>query len=111
MSTINYDQRRFRLASEGADGTLFHYHQASDVVWITYDGGTVTYGQAIAKADSEGKLDLRYQHVTTNGLIQIGSCITTPEVLADGRLRLTEVYQSTFGNQADGISIAEEVRD
>ena len=113
MSTINYDHRRFRLEHERAvsNGTLFHYYQSGNVVWVTYEGGTVQYGQAIAKVNDASVLDLRYQHITTDGAIQTGTCISTPEVLPDGRLRLTEVYQSTSGNQAPGVSIAEEVRD
>ena len=113
MSTINYNHRRFRLAHESAisTGTIFHYSQSGNIVSITYEGGTVQYGQALAKVNEAGVLDLRYQHITTNGDIQTGTCISTPEVLADGRLRLTEVYQSTSGNQASGVSIAEEIRD
>lgn len=110
---INYDKRRFRLAHESgnSNGTIFQYFQSDNVVWATYEGGVVRYGQAIATADEAGILNLRYQHITSDGKIQTGTCISTPEVLPDGRLRLTEVYQSTSGNQSPGVSIAEEFRD
>ena len=38
-----------------------------------------------------------------------GRCASTPEVLADGRLRLHERWQWTCGGEEEGESTVEEV--
>jgi hypothetical protein len=114
MSAISYHNRRFRLlsSSTGAPAqTIFHYHQDGDVVWGHFSGGSVRYGSFIALADASGVLDLRYQFVDVNSEIVTGTCITTPEILPDGRLRLYEDFQMTCRDFARGQSIVEEVRE
>ncbi|MFN7927544.1 MAG: n-acetylglutamate synthase, partial [Blastocatellia bacterium] len=44
-----------------------------------------------------------------DGELMTGICISTPEVLTDGRLRLHESWQWTCGERASGESIVEEI--
>ncbi len=63
----------------------------------------------MAVADGEGRLDMRYQHVGVDGELCTGRCRSTPEVLADGRLRLHEEWHWTGGREGSGSSVVEEV--
>lgn len=111
---INYDARVFRSVanSDGGDvdaETIFHYHQDGSIVWATYGGGSVRFGTLVAKVDSSGSLDMRYQHVAVDGNFKSGRCHSRPELLADGRIRLHERWQWTDGAAGEGASIVEEV--
>ena len=113
---FDYHDRRFRAVSTAANGevsgeTVFHYRQAGAVVWATYEGGGVRLGTLVATVDDAGGLDMRYAHVNAAGALMTGTCASTPETLPDGRLRLHERWQWTSGDQSDGTSVVEEVRD
>jgi hypothetical protein len=114
MSKINYNNRRFlfiKRAEDGLSDTIFHYYQDGDVVWGTYDGGTIIRGSFLAKADADGILDLRFQHVNVAGEIMTGICQSTPEIMADGRIRLHEDFQWTCGDYSRSTSMVEEIRE
>ncbi len=111
---INYDNRLFAPHTTSANGeanaaTVFHYRQRGRVVWATYTGGGIEFGTLTAIADDYGRLDMRYIHVNANGELMTGRCLSTPEVLPDGRLRLYEKWQWTCGDESAGESIIEEV--
>lgn len=114
MATINYNGRIFRTASNTPEGeadarTIFRYRQQGNIVWAEYAGGKVTFGQLVGLVLPEGQLDIRYQHVNEEGELMTGICISTPEILTDGRLRLHESWQWTGGERASGESIVEEI--
>jgi hypothetical protein len=111
---ISYHDRRFRAIANAPAGdvshdTLFHYRQQDDVVWATYAGGAVRFGTLIATVDDSGRLDMRYQQVAANGTLKAGRCVSTPEVLPDGRLRLHESWNWTEGSEGSGTSVVEEM--
>ena len=111
---IDYDERHFASVSNSASGdvgsgTLFHYRQRADIVWGTYEGGGIALGTLIARVLGDGSLDMRYQHVTPEGAIKTGRCLSRPEILVDGRIRLHERWQWTEGSTEAGESIVEEV--
>jgi hypothetical protein len=111
---MNYDGRVFRTVenSEGGEAatqTVFHYHQEGDVVWATYEGGSIRCGTLLAKADTAGNLDARYQHLSADGTFKTGRTRSRPELLPDGRVRVHETWQWTDGAQGQGVSIIEEV--
>lgn len=111
---IDYNDRLFRAVSnspggEVDDSTLFNYRQHADVVWVTYQGGRIALGTMIGVAREDGSLDLRYQHVTTGGEIRTGRCRSTPEILADGLVRLHEAWEWTEGGQGVGTSLVQQV--
>jgi hypothetical protein len=111
---MNYDGRVFRTVenSEGGEAarqTVFHYHQEGDVVWATYEGGSIRCGTLLAKADNAGNLDARYQHLSADGTFKTGRARSRPEVLPDGRVRVHETWQWTDGAEGAGVSVIEEV--
>jgi hypothetical protein len=112
---ISYDGRTFAPVrnsetGEVGNGTLFHYHQRGDLVWAEYSGGGIRFGTLIAKLLNDGSLDMRYQHLNVKGELMTGICRSTPELLAEGRLRLHEIWQWTSGDLSSGESIIEETR-
>lgn len=112
---VSYDGKTFisvRNSDTGdvSEATLFHYHQDGDLVWATYEGGSVRFGSLVATADSSGRLDMRYQHLTTDGTLKTGECRSVPELLPDGRVRLHESWQWTSGGRERGESIVEELK-
>jgi len=111
---ISFDNRLFTTVANSANGdvsaaTTFHYRQAGNIVWGTYAGGAVGMGTLIASVSSDGSLDMRYQHVTTSGEMKTGKCVSRPETLSDGRLRLHEQWRWTEGGIESGESVVEEM--
>lgn len=110
----NLYNRRFRSLSNSGGGevddeTIFHYFQEGEVVWATYRGGAIRQGTLIARCLADGKLEMRYQHLSTDHEFKAGQCLSTPELLANGRLRMHEKWQWTIGRQGEGTSIIEEI--
>ncbi len=91
-------------------GTRFHYHQRGEIVWAEYEGPAIRKGTLTGTQRADGTLEFAYQHVTTAGEIRTGRCVSTPELLADGRYRLHEAWQWTSGDLSAGRSVVEETR-
>ena len=115
MSRVNYDKKIFSLIGNSEKGevsaeTTFHYHQSNDLVWAEYNGGEIVFGSLLGKADEDGILDIRYQHLNKQGKLMTGVCRSTPEILPDGRIRLSEKWQWTSGDFSEGESVVEEIK-
>jgi hypothetical protein len=111
---VDYNGRVFRSVanSDGGDVdglTTFQYRQEGDTVWATYFGGGVRFGTLLATVDASGHLDMRYQHIGTDGRFKSGKCHSRPETLPDGRLRLHEDWHWTDGAEGRGVSVIEEL--
>jgi hypothetical protein len=89
--------------------TVFHYRQKGDMIWGTYEGGLIRYGQIIGRIVEDDKIDFRYQHLNVEGEMMTGEGLCIPELLADGRLRLHESWKWTTGDGSSGKSVVEEV--
>jgi hypothetical protein len=116
VMSIDYDDRVFASVANSSTGdvgaaTRFHYHHSRDIVWATYQGGAVAQGTLIARVQPDGSLDMRYQHVTISGEIKTGKCVSRPEILVDGRIRLHEQWRWTEGGSESGESVIEELRE
>ena len=114
MSKINYDKRIFKSISnsvtgEISDETRFYYHQKENLVWATYEGGAIVFGNLIAKVLDDNSLEMRYQHLNAQGKFMTGKCVSTPEFLANGKIRLFERWQWTSGDFSSGESVIEEI--
>jgi hypothetical protein len=112
---IDFNNKRFRSIETTDNGevsgdTIFHYWQEGNVVWANYKGGNITFGNLVAKTDRNGNLDMRYQHINSEGAIQTGKCKSAPEILEDGKIRLHESWEWTSGDRSKGESIVEEIR-
>ncbi len=111
---FNYDDKKFRSIEDSGSGevsaeTVFLYHQNGNLVWAEYGGGEIVYGTLIAKCETGGTLDMRYQHLNQSGELMTGKCISTPERLPDGRIRLYEKWRWTSGDLSSGESVIEEI--
>lgn len=110
---INYDGRMFRSAATetaGADGAgpVGHYHQDGDVVWAEFAGGKVVRGSLVGHCDPDGTLTLAYSQLLATGEVIAGRCTSVPDVLADGRVRLSEHWQRFGPGGGTGVSVIEE---
>lgn len=111
--TIDYDGRRFSSsAAETAASEqtpIGHYHQRGELVWAEFSGGAVRRGSLAGIQTAEGGVEFAYCQVLTDGTLISGRCVSHPEMLSDGRLRLREEWQR-FGDQAaSGVSYVEEI--
>ncbi len=112
MSPISYGGRWFRPAGDqpGPDGTwtsVGQYHQAGDLVWADFSGSAVRAGRLVGTCRPDGVIDAAYCMVTANGTTIAGGCVSTPEMLPDGRIVLVEHWQRLDGDT--GVSRIEEI--
>lgn len=111
---INYDKRVFKSVSNSESGevseeTRFYYHQQGNVVWAEYKGGKIIFGNLIAKVFEDNSLEMSYQHLNLKGEFMTGKCVSKPEVLANGKIRLHEKWQWTCEDFSSGESVIEEI--
>lgn len=116
MSTINYHNKKFKVVEtsgggEIADDFIFHYQQEGNVLSCSYSGGSIAEGMLVGSVDDEGVITFTYKQINQKGFDRSGICVSTPEFLEDGRIRLHEQWRWTDGDQSAGTSILEEVRD
>jgi len=112
---ISYDNKTFRTRQNTDNGevnneTIFTYHQKNDIVWAEYGGGSILKGNLVAVADTEGNLDMRYQHINVDHQLMTGTCKSRPEILDNGLLQLHESWQWTTGDKSTGESVLEEIK-
>lgn len=110
---INYDGKVFSPVinsetGEVSSATLFRYHQEEDIFWAEYSGGEIIRGTMIGLAHPDGRLEFNYQHLNKDKAIRLGKCLSKPEVLPDGRIRLHENWQWLDGEQQKGTSVVDE---
>ncbi len=111
---ISYDNKKFKSIENSESGevsskTIFHYRQKGDIIWATYGGGSIMLGNIIGKVDTDGKIDMHYQHISMDRTFKTGKCMSTPEVLENGKIRLYEKWEWTSGQIGKGKSIIEEI--
>jgi len=108
---LDYDGRLFRSVapetSYGSDGPTGHYHQLRDLVWAEFAGGKVRIGRLVGQCSPDGTLSAGYVQVLTDGRTISGDVISSPTVLADGRIRLRERWHRSDGTS--GVSWIEEL--
>jgi hypothetical protein len=108
---VDLDGRVFVARENVAAGevdarTRFLYRQRGAHIWATYEGGPVRHGALAARDARGGRLALRYEHESPAGGFRSGRCVSVPERLADGRLRLHEYW--AWDDGTPGRSIVEE---
>ena len=109
----DYDGRVFRSTaaetSLGADTPVGYYHQRADLVWAEFAGGKVRAGRLTGTCDPDGTIRFVYGQVLTDGRMVAGECVSTPEILADGRIRLREQWRRFDAHESRGVSFIEEI--
>ena len=111
---MNYNNKRFTPINNSDNGEvdstmIFEYQQQGQILTCTYSGGQIVTGHLIGLVSVNGEIDMRYHQVNQAGEINTGICKSTPEILADGRIRLYEQWQWTSGDKSQGESILEEI--
>jgi hypothetical protein len=111
--TMNYNDKKFRPISNTENGetsseTLFHYKQVGNILTSEYSGGKIIYGHLIGLVDAAGKIEMRYHQINDQDELMTGICISTPEILENGKIRLHENWEWTSGDHSIGTSIIEE---
>ena len=111
---INYHKKKFRPISNTENGetsaeTIFYYKQDGNILTSEYSGGTIKKGLLIGLVDDEGNIEMRYSQISENNEFMTGICVSTPEILPNGKIRLHENWQWTSGDCSKGNSIIEEI--
>jgi hypothetical protein len=107
---INYDGRRFSPVPGTPGHTpVAHYRQREDLVWGEFSGGEVRHGSLVGTSTPDGRLRFAYCMVLDSGKVITGFCRSVPEVLDDGRIRLTEHWERYGPEASTGISALEEL--
>lgn len=113
---INYAGRKFISIKNTDNGevsqeTIFEYMQDGNIISATYSGGEVVKGVLIGMIKEDGCLEFRYNHVNSKKEIRGGQCVSTPEILPDGRIRLYENWKWLDSEATEGNSIIEEINN
>lgn len=85
------------------------YHQDGDTLWGEFSGGRVRRGSIAGTCGPEGALRFGYCMVLADGQVIVGSCRSRPDLLDDGRIRLTEEWERYQPRPETGVSYLEEV--
>lgn len=109
MEAIDYEGRRFRPEEQG--GTEATYHQDGDTIWAEFSGGDVRRGSLTGTRHPDGTIDFGYTMVRAGGELIVGRCCSTPSLLADGRILLTEQWERYLPTATAGTSRIVETRD
>ena len=111
---MNYNDKQFRPISNTENGetsneTLFHYKQVGNIITSEYSGGKIKSGHLIGLVDKSGTINMRYHQINDKDELMTGTCISIPEILENGKIRLHENWEWTSGDQTKGTSIIEEL--
>jgi hypothetical protein len=111
---MNYNGRNFVSVENTENGevsskTFFEYKQEGHIISATYSGGEIVQGTLIGIVKENGCLEFRYNHVNSRDEIRGGKCISIPEILPDGRIRMYEKWKWLDAEATEGSSIIEEV--
>jgi len=99
---IDYDGRRFHPV--GDPSRIAVYRQQDDLLWGEFSGGGARRGSLTGLRRPDGTLDFTYTMALDDGQVIAGHCLSTPHVLADGRVRLDEVWERFGAHAATGVS-------
>ena len=110
---INYNNRKFRLVSNTDNGetsaeTVFEYKQEGNVISSCYSGGKIIAGHLIGLVDEDGTIHMHYHQINNRNELMTGICVSVPEILPDGKIRLHESWEWTSGDKSKGSSVIEE---
>ncbi|MEO6703742.1 MAG: hypothetical protein ABI140_17525 [Jatrophihabitantaceae bacterium] len=94
----DYDGLDFGPAELAEGSVIGHYHQQRDLVSAEFTGDSVRTGRLVGVVDSHGVIDAAYCQIMADGEVVAGRCVSTPTVLPDGRIKLTEQWQRIDGS-------------
>lgn len=111
---MNYHNKKFRPISNTENGEvsnemIFHYQQQGRILSCSYSGKHIQMGHLIGIVNEEGIINMSYHQINKSGELMTGKCISTPQILPNGKIRLHEQWQWTNGDLSQGESILEEI--
>jgi hypothetical protein len=111
---VNYNNLKFRPISNSSKGEvsaemIFHYKQLGAILTCSYEGEHIIKGQLMGLVDEDGRIQMRYHQINSRGELMTGICISKPERMENGKIRLREEWQWTSGDKSKGNSILEEI--
>ncbi|MEP6795796.1 MAG: n-acetylglutamate synthase [Saprospiraceae bacterium] len=111
---IDYNKRKFAGVTNTPNGqvngdTIFKYYQHDHILTATYSGGRIQEGYMLGRVNDDNSLNFVYHHIDDKGHLRSGHCISSPELLQDGRIRLYEKWEWTYGGEGTGESVVEEM--
>jgi subtilase family serine protease len=109
LDGLHFVARENSGSGEVSSKTVFEYRQKGTLVWATYAGGEIVYGQLLGQYISEDRFRIRYQHINTQDVLMTGKCETRVSQEECGSLRLDEAWEWTSGDLSSGISTLVEV--
>jgi hypothetical protein len=68
----------------------------------------IKYGHLIGLVDHSGTIEMRYHQINDNDQFMTGVCLSKPEIMENGKIRLHETWEWTSGDKSKGKSIVEE---
>lgn len=92
---------------EVSENTIFSYHQKKNTIWAEYSGGKIKKGFLIGTIDKKNCLSFSYQHLNIDDEIKSGKCLSTPEILEDGKICYHENWIWDSGEK--GTSVIKEI--
>lgn len=110
---MNYNEKIFKPIkssgnSETTNDTIFRYKQNENILTAEYSGGSIKQGHLIGIVAEDGTIEMRYHQVNQSGNLMTGICVSKPEILPNGKIRLHEKWKWTSGDKSEGVSIIEE---
>lgn len=113
-ATINYNNKKFCAIENSENGEVdaalvFHYKQQGNILSCSYSGAKILQGHLLGLVNDDGSINMRYHQVNIHQQLLTGTCISTPEIMPDGKIKLHEVWQWTSGDKSEGKSVLVEI--
>ena len=108
-----YDGIFFGAPENPHEHAIGRYHQNGDLITVDISGGRVRSGQLVGTVDADGTITAAYAQLMTDGEAVAGTVVSTPAILPDGRIMLTENWRRIDGSSGVStiVSLAMPVDD
>lgn len=108
MKNINFNNKTFLLIDNSEKGTVnsdtvFKYQQEGNLVTAEYSGGTVVYGNIIAKL-IDNQLHMLYQCMTTDDELKAGKAIAQISINEHNKIQLKLDWEWLGSKNDKGVS-------
>jgi len=110
---ICYDRKFFVPQKNTENGevdgnTVFAYRQKDNILWADYSGGEIIKGHLVGTVAENGELNFYYQHINEQKQVRIGVCHSIPQILDNGKIKLSEKWKWLNGDKSEGVSVIVE---
>ena len=111
---FNYHNRQFRVVSNSTNGEvsselIFTYHQKGNILVCHYSDHFILEGHLLGIVHPDGTIQSAYHQINRNNELKTGTCVATPELMPNGKIRLQEQWKWTSGDHSRGTSVLKEL--